>query len=240
MNVTLTAVTKFLFNWLVELTLSSLFPKESFRGWVISQNQILCCPSYILSFALFVTAVKCRTHGELIQHANFDSSLWSEMIPKILLDYPDMPKLRPAMNWGCQYKTLVVMAPGDKSKLMREHLEVVYPNMIYNGWGIRTENPVHVVVPEVRLNLWIFYVSLVFQLMGNISCRIQTSEDSGFIGLLQRFLPTFTSSDPQCRDQQVYGLCAFIGIHHYRFIVDYLGGCPGLTFISTDPGVNKF
>ena len=57
--------------------------------------------------------------------------------------------MRPALNWGIQYKTLVVKAPGDKSKLMREHLEIVYPGGIYDGWGVRTQTSVHVVVPEV-------------------------------------------------------------------------------------------
>ena len=73
--------------------------------------------------------------------------------------------------------------------------------------------------------------------MGNISCRILSTEDSGLVGFLKRFLPPYTSRDPECRSQQVFALCAFIGINHYRFIVDYLAGCPGLTFISTDPGV---
>ena len=134
-----------------------------------------------------------------------------------------MPRMRPALNWGIQYRTLVVKAPGDKDKLLRDHLEIVYPGVVYDGWGQRPVNPVHVVVPD---------------LMGNIQCRVHSSEDSGLLGLLQRFLPPFTSPDPETRDQQIYGLCAFIGIHNYRLIVDYLGGCPGLTFISTEPGVS--
>ena len=60
-----------------------------------------------------------KTHGEVIQHASFDSSLWTDMIPKIMLDYPDMPRMRPALYWGMQYRTLVVKAPGDKEKLVR-------------------------------------------------------------------------------------------------------------------------
>ena len=146
------------------------------------------------------------------------------MIPKMMLDYPDMLTMRPALNWGIQYHTLVVKAPGKKDKLMREHLEVVYKGAVYDGWGERLEQPVHVVVPE---------------LMGNIPCRIASSEDSGLMGFLERFLPPFTSHDPETRDQQTYGLCAFLGIHHYRFMVDFLGGCPGLTFISTEPGTMK-
>lgn len=123
-----------------------------------------------------------------------------------------------------QYKTLVVNAPGDKSKLLRQDLEIVYPGgAVYNGWGMKPAQAVHVVVPE---------------LMGNIQCRVLSSVDSGLTGLLQRFLPPFTSPDPETRDQQIYALCAFIGIHNYRLIVDYLGGCPGLTFISTEPGVS--
>ena len=130
--------------------------------------------------------------------------------------------MRPALNWGIQYKTLVVEAPGDKSKLLRKDLEIVYPGAVYNGLGKRSSQPVHVVVPE---------------LMGNIQCRILSSDDTGLMGFLERFIPPFTSPDPETRDQQAYGLCAFIGIHNYRLVVDYLGGCPGLTFISTEPGV---
>ena len=40
------------------------------------------------SFYLFVSAVKAKTHGEVIQHASFDGSLWTDMVPKILLEYP--------------------------------------------------------------------------------------------------------------------------------------------------------
>ena len=132
--------------------------------------------------------------------------------------------MRPAHNWGLQYKTMVLEAPGDKSKLLRNDLEIVYPRAIYNGWGKRPDQPVHVVVPE---------------LMGNIQCRIQSSDDSGLTGFLERFIPPFTSPDPETRDQQAYGLCAFIGIHNYRLVLEYLGGCPGLTFISTEPGTLK-
>ena len=79
--------------------------------------------------------------------------------------------MRPAHNWGLQYKTMVLEAPGDKSKLLRNDLEIVYPRAIYNGWGKRHDQPVHVVVPE---------------LMGNIQCRIQSSDDSGLTGYKSR------------------------------------------------------
>lgn len=39
-------------------------------------------------FPLFVSAVKSKTHGEVIQHASFDNSLWTDMVPKLLLEYP--------------------------------------------------------------------------------------------------------------------------------------------------------
>ena len=94
---------------------------------LINFNVLISSKIFSLSFVLFISAVKSKTHGEVIHHANFDTSLWNEMIPKILLDFPDMPKMRPALNWGIQYKSLVNMAPGDKSKLLREHLEIVYP-----------------------------------------------------------------------------------------------------------------
>ena len=171
-----------------------------------------------------MSAVKTKTYGEVIHHGSFDPTLWTDMIPKMMLDYPDMPRMRPALNWGLQYRSMVVRAPGDKEKFLREHLEVVYPGAVYDGWGNRPEQPAHVVVPE---------------LLGNIQCRVQTSEDSGLMGLLERFLPPYTSPDPETRDQQAFALCAFIGINNYRLIVDYLGGCPGLTLLSTEPGTLK-
>ena len=121
-----------------------------------------------------------KTHGEVIQHASFDSVLWTEMILKMMLDYPDMPTKRPALNWGVQFHSLKLIEPGMKDKLMREHLEVVYPGAVYDGLGLRVPNPKHAVVPE---------------LLGNIKCRIDISEDSGLIGFLERFLPPFTSQD---------------------------------------------
>ena len=132
-----------------------------------------------------------------------------------------MPEVRPALNWGIQYQSLLLDAPGDKSKLLREHLEIVYPGAVYNGWGKRVDNPKHCVVKEM---------------MGNIKCNIQQTKDTGLKGFLERLLPPYTSSDPDTRDQQIYALMAFIGIHNYRLIVDNCGGCPGLTLISTAPG----
>ena len=61
--------------------------------------------------------------------------------------------MRPALNWGLQYKTLVVRAPGNKEKLMRDHLEIVYPGAVYDGWGQRPAQPVHVVVSEVNTGI---------------------------------------------------------------------------------------
>ena len=61
----------------------------------------------------------------------------------------NLPRLRPALNWGMQYKTLVVNAPGDKSKLLRQDLEIVYPGgAVYHGWGMKPAQAVHVMVPE--------------------------------------------------------------------------------------------
>ena len=85
------------------------------------------------SFATFVSAVKAKTFGEVIQHASFEASLWTEMIPKVMLEYPDMVRIRPALNWGLQCRTMIIMAPGSKEKLLSEHLEVVYPGAVYDG-----------------------------------------------------------------------------------------------------------
>ena len=58
--------------------------------------------------------MKSRTHGEVIQHASFDHVLWTEMIPKMMLDDPDMPTIRPTVNWGVQYHTLVLKGQADE------------------------------------------------------------------------------------------------------------------------------
>ena len=34
---------------------------------------------------------------------------------------------------------------------MREHLQVVYPSAVYDGWGKRLEHPKHVVVSELMV-----------------------------------------------------------------------------------------
>ena len=44
-----------------------------------------------------------------------------------IINCRNLKKMRPASNWGTQYRTLVVNAPGDKSKLLRQDLEIVYP-----------------------------------------------------------------------------------------------------------------
>ena len=67
--------------------------------------------------------------------------------------YRDMPLMKPALNWGIQYKTLLSRAPGNKDRLMREHLEIVYPGVVYNGWGERVDRPMHAVVPELMGNI---------------------------------------------------------------------------------------
>ena len=37
--------------------------------------------------------------------------------------------MKPALNWGVQFRTLQADAPGDKSKMLRKDLEIVYPGV---------------------------------------------------------------------------------------------------------------
>ena len=95
---------------------------------------------------------------------------------------------------------------------------------VYDGWGNRVKSPKHIVVMDM---------------MGNTSCKIASTQDSGLKGFLERMLPPFTSTYPVTRDQQIYALMAFVGVGNYKFIVDLLGGCPSLTFISMEPETLK-
>ena len=101
---------------------------------------------------------------------------------------------------------------------------IIYIFVVYDGWGNRVHSPKHIVVMEM---------------MGTTNCKIASSQDSGLKGLLERMLPPFTSTDPATRDQQIYALLAFLAVGHYKFIVEYLGGCPGLTLISMEPETLK-
>ena len=62
--------------------------KEIQRYVCLSVCLSVSISKFCFSFVLFVSAVKTKTHGEVIQHASFDNSLWTDMIPKIMLDYP--------------------------------------------------------------------------------------------------------------------------------------------------------
>ena len=42
----------------------------------------------IQGFPSFISTVRAKTHGEVIQHACFEPSLWTDMIPKVMLDFP--------------------------------------------------------------------------------------------------------------------------------------------------------
>ena len=41
----------------------------------------------------------------------------------------NLPSMKPALNWGVQFRTLQADAPGDKSKMLRKDLEIVYPGV---------------------------------------------------------------------------------------------------------------
>ena len=106
---------------------------------------------------------------------------------------------------------------------MVEDIEDVYPGVVFDGNGKPKEDPIHVVVPKL----------IGFQL------DVPEFDPSGLQGLLEMFLPPYTSEDPQMRKQQVAALVCVLCMHFYRLIIYNIGGCPGLVLGSYEPETLK-
>ena len=106
---------------------------------------------------------------------------------------------------------------------MKDDMEMVYPDMVLNGEGEVKPDPVHVVVPGlIPLDL-----------------KIRRSTLSGLDGLLELFLPAFTSADPAIREQQSIALINALVQGNSRLIQSNIGFCPGWILGSHEPGTLK-
>ena len=71
-----------------------------------------------------------QTHGQLILNSRFDPSLWTDFVPKLLVDCSDTIKhQRPARNIGLQWHYLKSMAFEHGGLLQLEHVEIVYKDV---------------------------------------------------------------------------------------------------------------
>ena len=132
-----------------------------------------------------------------------ENHLWTEFVPKLLFDVKDQIKhQRPARNIGLQFEYLLEKSFDHRGVLQLEDLEVVYPDVVYDGYGRVKDNPVHCVIGEA-------YPHKVL-----VASRFTAS---GLRGLLKLCLPPYTASTPMRRKQKQLAIMGAIGNFHYLF-----------------------
>ena len=106
---------------------------------------------------------------------------------------------------------------------MPEDVEDVYPGVVFDGTGHVKDDPIHVVIPKLI----------------PIQMEVVNFESSGLQGLLEMFLPPYTSENPVMRMQQTVALVSILVMHFYRLIIYNINGCPGLILGSFEPETLK-
>ena len=104
---------------------------------------------------------------------------------------------RPAKNIGLQFDYLVERSFEHRGVLQLTDVEVVFPDVVYDGLGRVIKDPVHCVIEEA-------YAHKVF-----VASRFTAS---GLRGLLKLCLPPYTASSPLRRKQQQIAIIGAIGI----------------------------
>ena len=78
--------------------------------------------------------MKKQAVGDIILYKSFDNSLWVDFILRHFIDQITILKQRPAKNIGLAYSYLVEKSFGLES-LDVNHVEIVYPNIVYDAFG---------------------------------------------------------------------------------------------------------
>ena len=144
-----------------------------------------------------------KTYGQLVLNRPIENQLWTEFVPKLLFDVRDTIKhQRPAKNIGLQFDYLLDQAFDHGGVLQLKDLEVVYPDVVYDGHGQVKHDPVHCVVHEA-------YPQKVL-----VASRFKPS---GLRGLLKLLLPPYTAASPMRRKQQQMAILGAIGMLFFIF-----------------------
>ena len=138
-----------------------------------------------------------KTFGRLVLNRPFENNLWTEFVPKLLFDVKDIiAHQRPAKNIGLQFDYLQEKAFEHRGVLQLQDVEVVYPDVVYDGYGHVKVDPVHCVINEACHN------------------KVLTASrftPSGLHGLLKIFLPPYTATSSMRRKQQQIAIMGAIG-----------------------------
>ena len=148
-----------------------------------------------------------KTYGRLILNRPIENHLWTEFVSKLLFDVKDQIKhQRPARNIGLQFEYLLEKSFEHRGVLQIEDLEVVYPDVVYDGYGRVISDPVHCVIEEA-------YPHKVL-----VASRFTPS---GLRGLLKLCLPPYTATSQMRRRQQQIVIIGAIGEKNSKLCIYY-------------------
>ena len=120
-------------------------------------------------------------------------------MPKLLFDArASIRHQRPAKNIGLQFDYLLERSFEHRGILQLKDVEVVYPDVVYDGYGQVKDDPVHCIINEAYPH------------------KILTASRfnaSGLRVLLKLFLPPYTATSPMRRRQQQIAIIGAIGVY---------------------------
>jgi hypothetical protein len=99
-------------------------------------------------------------------------------------------------------------------------IEVVYPDIIFNGDGLEKLNAIHIFVQDIFIDL--------------PGVAKNCFEDQGIKQFLKMMTPPYTNGDPDIRKNQIISVTFSLAL-----IVDQCGGCPALIVGSYETSTVK-
>ena len=149
------------------------------------------------SFKKVHETIMNKTYGRLVLNRPIENNLWTEFVPKLLYDVKDTIRhQRPAKNIGLQFEYLLEQSFHHHGVLQLKDAEVVYPDVVYDGYGQVKADPIHCIIDEAYPNKVLIASKFT---------------PSGLRGLLKLFLPPYTAASPSRRKQQQIAIIGAIG-----------------------------
>ena len=120
----------------------------------------------------------------------------SEVNKHLVEHVEDIYYQRPADNEGINIKYVKMMAEQEDGHMKKEHLEIVYKEVVFDCNGKVKEKPTHAVTEHLTKHL-----------------KMKKFIPSGLEGYLEIFQPPFLSRCQTTREQQTVMLMAMTGNH---------------------------
>lgn len=179
------------------------------------------------SYKKFHEAARRQTWGAELCANDFDHNLWPTLFKRINFECRNSGERklkRPALNLGIQYEYLTEIKNVNKV-VTKADIEVVYPDIIFNGDGLEKLNAIHIFVQDIFIDL--------------PGVAKNCFEDQGIKQFRKMMTPPYTNGDPDIRKKQIISVTFSLALHYYRFIVDQCGGCPALIVGSYETSTAK-